>query len=87
VEEYDLSFFLYRLEGELWKVNSLNPIEGISAILSFNSPFIASQAISGFFDHLAGVGLGHASVSGNIPLLDKIGYISRLAQRKLPSIL
>ena len=31
VEEYDLSFFLYRLEGELWKVNSLNPIEKTSA--------------------------------------------------------
>ena len=71
----------------MWKVNSLNPIEGISAILSFNSPLIATQAISGFFDHLAGVGLGHASVSGNIPLLDKIGYISRIVNRKLPSIL
>lgn len=87
VEEYDLSFFLYRLEGELWKVNSLNPIEKTSATFNFNGPLIASKAISGFFDHLAGIGLGHASVSGNIPLLDKIGYISRLAQRKLPSIL
>jgi hypothetical protein len=87
VERYDLSFFLYRLEGNLWKVNSSNPIERPSAILSFNSPLIATQAISGFFDHLAGVGLGHASVSGNIPLLDKIGYISRIVNRKLPSIL
>ena len=87
VERYDLSFFLFRLEGSLWKVNSSNPIERPSAILSFNSPLIATQAISGFFDHLAGVGLGHASVSGNIPLLDKIGYISRIVNRKLPSIL
>ena len=87
VERYDLSFFLFRLEGSLWKVNSSNPIERSSAILSFNSPLIATQAISGFFDHLAGVGLGHASVSGNIPLLDKIGYISRMINRKLPSIL
>ena len=87
VEGHDLSFFLYRLDGNLWKVDTVNPTERTSAILSFKCPSIATQAISGFFDHLAGVGLGHASVSGNIPLLDKIGYISRVVQRKLPSLL
>lgn len=87
VDGHDLSFFLYRLDGNLWKVNTFNPTERTSAILCFKCPLIATKAISGFFDHLAEVGLGHVSVSGNIPLLDKIGYISRLVQRKLPSIL
>ena len=78
VEEVrSLLFSLQVRRGICGKLTLQIQLKGLSAILSFNSPLIATQAISGFFDHLAGVGLGHASVSGNIPLLDKIGYISR----------
>ena len=58
-----------------------------AAIFTFQNLKVASSAISGWFDHLGGPALGEAEISGNIPLLDKIGYISRKAQKEVPSIL
>ena len=58
-----------------------------TAVFTFLSLKVASDAISGCFDHLGGPALGEAKISGNLPLLDKIGYISRIAQKAIPSII
>ena len=48
---------------------------------------VAERAISGRLDHLGDPGHGEVEISGNLPLLDKNGYISRLAHKSVPSIL
>ena len=58
-----------------------------TAVFTFLSLKVARDAISGWFDHLGGPALGEATISGNLPLLDKIGYISRIAQKTIPSII
>ena len=61
--------------------------EAPSAIFTFKNLAVAERAISGRLDHLGDPGHGEVEISGNLPLLDKIGYISRLAQKSVPSIL
>ena len=58
-----------------------------SAVFTFRDCKVASNAIKGGFDHLGGPALGEATVSGNLPILDKIGYISRVCQKAVPSFL
>ncbi len=58
-----------------------------SAVFTFRDCEVASSAIKGGFDHLGGPALGEATISGNLPVLDKIGYISRVCQKAVPSVL
>ena len=58
-----------------------------SAIFTFRDCEVARNAIKGGFDHLGGPALGEATISGNLPVLDKIGYISRVCQKAVPSVL
>ena len=58
-----------------------------AAIFTFKNLSVAERAIIGRLDHLGDPGHGEVEISGNLPLLDKIGYISRLAQKSVPSIL
>ena len=64
-------------------VNSESP----SAIFTFKNLSVAERAVTGKLDHLGDPGHGEVEISGNLPLLDKIGYISRLAQKSVPSLL
>lgn len=58
-----------------------------SAVFTFRDCKVASNAIRGGFDHLGGPAIGEATISGNLPILDKIGYISRACQKAVPSVL
>ncbi len=57
-----------------------------TAVFTFSTLKSAFDAVIGEFDHLVAPGLGYAKISGNIPLLDIIGYISRKAQKSVPSL-
>ena len=83
----DIAVWFSFSANELCQVGSENLKLKPAAVFTFQNLKVASSAISGWFDHLGGPALGEAQISGNIPLLDKIGYISRKAQKEVPSIL
>jgi hypothetical protein len=87
IPKSDIAMWISFSANELCEVGSGPPKIKPSAIFSFQNLKVASSAISGWFDHLGGPALGEAEISGNIPLLDKIGYISRKVQKEVPSIL
>ena len=53
----------------------------------FANLLIVDQTLKGSIDHLSAVGFGLIKVSGKIPLIDKIGFISRNVQKSIPSLL
>jgi hypothetical protein len=53
----------------------------------FSNLSIAERTLVTGFDYRGEIGRGSVLVSGNLPLLDKIGYISRKVQIQLPSFL
>ena len=87
VANSDISVWLSFSDSNECKVGYGPPVLQPSAVFTFQNLSVASNAISGWFDHLGGPALGQVEISGNLPLLDKIGYISRKVQKMVPSIL
>ena len=87
VANSDISVWLSFSDSNECKVGSGPPVQQPSAVFTFQNLSVASNAISGWFDHLGGPALGQVEISGNLPLLDKIGYISRKVQKLVPSML
>jgi hypothetical protein len=89
VKDSDISFFLNKFEDKTWDVTSQCPNWNIdpSAVMIFSNLSIAERTLVTGFDYRGEIGRGSVLVSGNLPLLDKIGYISRKVQIQLPSFL
>jgi len=89
VKDSDISFFLNKFEDKKWNVTSQCPNWNLdpSAVMVFSSLLIAERTLVNGFDHLGEIGRGSVMVSGNLPVLDKIGYISRKITKKLPLFL
>ena len=83
----DIAIWFSFSQNDLCRVDSGVMDYEPTAVFTFLSLKVARDAISGWFDHLGGPALGEAKISGNLPLLDKIGYISRIAQKAIPSII
>ena len=83
----DIAIWFSFSKNELCRVDSGVIDVQPTAVFTFLNLKVARNAISGWFDHLGGPALGEAKISGNLPLLDKIGYISRIAQKAIPSII
>ena len=82
-----IEIWFYFSSDDVWTVDSgefsLNP----TSVFTFKDLSVAHSAIIGWFDHLAGPAIGDVQISGNLPLLDKVGYISRKVQQQVPSML
>jgi len=55
-----------------------------SASLTFKNPHAARSASLGQLNNWLGITRGEIILSGRIPLLDKFGYVARIAQREVP---
>jgi hypothetical protein len=87
IDKTKISIWLYFSSENTWKVQSGTFSREPTTTFTFKDLSVANNAISGRFDHLGGPAVGDAKVSGNLPFLDKIGYISRKVEQQVPSIL
>ena len=58
-----------------------------SARFTFKGMVEAYDALIGNFDHIGYPSLGKVEIAGNIPFLDKVGYVSRIVQKYVPSMI
>lgn len=84
----DKSFFLgriFRSNDDAWECTSRKPDTEPSVVLNFKNLNSAIRGACGQIDPLADPALGNINVSGRIPLLDKFGFVARIASREVPS--
>lgn len=84
----DKSFFLGRIflsNDDAWECTSRKPDTEPSVVLNFKNLNSAIRGACGQIDPLADPALGNINVSGRIPLLDKFGFVARIASREVPS--
>ena len=86
IEGTEFSFYLCFSDSKKWELRNTS-CKNSTALLVFSDLFSAYETVSGKFDHLADPALGRVKLRGNIPLLEKIGYISRRVHKVLPSII
>jgi hypothetical protein len=55
-----------------------------SVVLTFSSQQVAFDAVLHGIDQLGAPAKGEMEIQGKIPLMDKLGYVSRIAQGKVP---
>jgi hypothetical protein len=55
-----------------------------SVALTFMNKDIAFEGLLRGIDQLGSTASGEVMIQGRIPLMDKIGYVSRIAQREVP---
>ena len=61
------------------------PVSGKPSVeLTFLSQDIAFEGLSKGIDQLGATAAGEVMIQGRLPLMDKIGYVSRIAQREVP---
>lgn len=82
-----IDIWFYFSSDNVWVIKSGAFSLNATTIFTFKDLFVAYNAITGWFDHLAGPAIGDVRISGNLPFLDKVGYISRKVQQQVPSIL
>ena len=87
IDNTKICIWMYFSSDCTWKIESGEFSREPTSTFTFKDLSIANNAISGCFDHLGGPAIGDAKVSGNLPFLDKIGYISRKVEQQVPSIL
>ena len=77
--------FLTHYEGgQGWVVKQTEPDFRATANLSFIDEAVTYSACMGRVDTWKEVTVGHIRLAGLIPLLDKFGYVSRIAQKEVP---
>ena len=67
-----------------WHVVACSPLQHASACLTFKDIEVAKNAALGALDPWLSLTNAEIILSGRIPLLDKFGYISRIAQNEVP---
>ena len=61
------------------------PVEGKpSVVLTFSTPQVAFDAVLHGIDQLGAPAKGEVEIQGKIPLMDKLGYVSRIVHGKVP---
>ncbi|MDG1138860.1 MAG: hypothetical protein P8N49_05010 [Opitutales bacterium] len=82
------TYFLGRVsksKNTQWTCKAVNPHEDSSVILNFKDLQSALRGTRGQIDPLADPALGNIQVSGRVPLLDKFGFVARIASREVPT--
>ncbi|MEK9772204.1 MAG: hypothetical protein VW907_04345 [Opitutae bacterium] len=67
-----------------WSVKYVEESLNSSASLTFKDPAIARKAALGKLDSWLALTTGEILLAGRIPMLDKFGYVARIAQREVP---
>jgi len=75
-----------KAESDLWKLEHEVHSVDLNATLVFRSDESIFSTAVGEIDHMVAVGNGEIQLLGNIPLLEKFGYVSRIVRKELPSI-
>ena len=76
--------WLHRSASGVFSIGSV-PVEGKpSVVLTFSSPQVAFDAVLHGIDQLGAPAKGEVEIQGKIPLMDKLGYVSRIALGKVP---
>ena len=77
--------WLIKMDGSNgWQVGSCCSLKHASACLTFKDLEVAKNAALGVFDSWLSLTNAEIILSGRIPLLDKFGYVSRIAQKEVP---
>lgn len=79
-------FVVSQTEFGLWELNHKEKPEDLSANLVFRRDESICSSAVGQIDHMVSVGRGDIQLQGNIPLLEKFGYVSRVVRKEIPSI-
>ena len=67
-----------------WHVVACSSLQHASACLTFKDIEVAKNAALGALDSWLSLTNAEIILSGRIPLLDKFGYVSRIAQKEVP---
>ena len=77
--------WLIKMDGSnCWQVGACSSLDRASACLAFNDIEVAKNAALGALDSWLSLTNAEIILSGRIPLLDKFGYVSRIAQNEVP---
>ena len=77
--------WLIKMDGSNgWQVGACSSLDRASACLAFNDIEVAKNAALGALDSWLSLTKAEIILSGRIPLLDKFGYVSRIAQNEVP---
>ena len=77
--------WLIKMDGSnCWQVGACSSLDRASACLAFNDIEVAKNAALGALDSWLSLTKAEIILSGRIPLLDKFGYVSRIAQNEVP---
>ena len=77
--------WLIKMDGSNgWQVGACSSLDRASACLAFNDIEVAKNAALGALDSWLSLTNAEIILSGRIPLLDKFGYVSRIAQNEVP---
>ena len=72
-----------RHANDLWELNNQKVIQNYDASLIFANDQVMCLSAVGKLDHMLATAEGNIQLRGYIPLLEKFGYISRIAKREL----
>lgn len=76
--------WVFRPSGGVFSAGSDVIAEKPSVVLTFSSQKIAFDAVVHGIDHMGAPAKGDVKIQGKIPLMDKLGYVSRIAHGKVP---
>ena len=77
--------WLIKMDGSNgWQVVACSALHRASACLTFKDIEVAKNAALGALDSWLSLTNAEIILSGRIPLLDKFGYVSRIAQKEVP---
>ena len=79
------NFLIDHKQNVGWSVAMGPNTDTSSAKLSFKNTEIAHQAAIGSLDSWIAITNGDIQLAGRIPMLDKFGYVARIAQYEVPS--
>ena len=77
-------YLLCHRDNTGWTVEPTEEKFSASASLSFKNHGIARKASLGQLDSWLALTQGEVLLAGHIPMLDKFGYVARIAQREIP---
>ena len=71
-------------DSKVWQVGACTSLHRASACLTFKDIEVAKNASLGALDSWLSLTNAEMILSGRIPLFDKFGYVSRIAQKEVP---
>lgn len=76
--------WIMKKPNNLWETGSGNLNHDPSATITFKNLGVALKSTKGQIDHMVDPAIGNVMYAGKLPLLDKFGFISRMAFTQIP---